>query len=151
MADTLDQLFPEPVKLKLDKERTLQLNWYGWKHLERHYGSFLAAWTALFRLVNSTAASMYLRSLAGDKAEEILAAAQIMTGQGPVMDDVAVVLWVACLEEAEDRGEQLTIRQIERNLKPNLLKDYLEVIKRVVEVMAPPADPPGPTPKEITK
>lgn len=146
MADTLDQLIPAPVQLKLDKGRTLQLNWYGWKHLERHYGSFLAVWTVLFRLINSTVATAYLRSLAGDRVDEVLAAAKIMADTGPILDDVAVVLWACCLEEADDSGERLTVRQIERYLKPAQLREYLDAIKLVVEGMAPSENPPAPAP-----
>lgn len=149
MAEGLNQVFPGTVAITLDKKRTLQLNWLGWKHLERVYGDFMTAWTALFRLTNSSAAVTFLNTLTGVDTEAFMAAANVLKTQGPVMDDVAIVLWAAAMEEAEDRGEPLTIRQIERHLRPQKLNEYLEAVRQVIENMVTDENPQTPAPKAM--
>lgn len=146
MATGLNAIFPDAPVIKLDKNRTLVLNWLGWKRLEGIYGDFMKVWSTLFRLTNSSAAVAFLHTITGVDVEAFTAAANLMQSQGPVMDDVAIVLWAACLEEAEDRGETLTIRQVERYLRPGKMSEYLDALRRVIENMATAENPQTPAP-----
>lgn len=138
----MDDALPTRPILALDRKRTLRLGWRGWRSLERHYGSFLNTWTVLYRLTKSSAAVMYLRSVVGEsQADVIRAAADIMNQAGPVMDDVAMVIWASCMEEAEKRQETLTVPQVEDHLNPACMAEYLNKLRIVVEQMSPPPSP----------
>lgn len=148
MATSLNAIFPDAPVIQLDKKRTMVLNWLGWKRLEGIYGDFMGVWTTLYRLTNSGAAVSFLHTITGVDVEAFTAAANLMKSQGPVMDDVATVIWAACLEEAEDRGETITIRQVERHLRPGKLSEYLDLLRKVIENMATAENPQTPAPSE---
>lgn len=147
MADKLMDLFPDPPVVKLDKPRQLILKFKTWRKMEPMFGSFLGTWAAVLRVTNATAAAMFIRTIAPDQAQAVIEAAKVLHGQGPILDDVVVILWALCLVEAERNGETLTIQQVEDAMRMEDLHEYLQAIKTAVENASPPANPPEPGPQ----
>ncbi len=147
----LNVVFPDAPIVTLDKPRKVILKWFAWKHLEGIYGSFLAVWSALYRLTNSTQVLEVMESIPGLNKAEVEIAAKALENQGPIMDDIAKVLWAGVLQEARQNGEgtsRLTIPFVEDQLEPGRLHEYLEVITKAVINMSPTKNPPNPAPNE---
>lgn len=149
---SMEDVFVEWPVVQMDRPRKLILEYGAWRRMEPIFRGFLPTWTALLRVVNTNAAAQVLRSMMAEStADQLYAVTRAMEQQGPILDDLAIILWAGFLRDAEDHGEKLTIPMVERHMKITRVREYIEAITKAVELAAPPKEESDdPTPPAAT-